>query len=69
MRTVDFSIIPILPLKILIAIVHRTGVAALERLSGCKDSPVLVGVGDMQVFELLLGNPLPLSFVLDLAHL
>ena len=43
-------------------------VVALVRFSGCKDSPVLVDVGELQVRELRVENPLDLSFALDVVH-
>ena len=43
-------------------------VVALFRFSGCNDSSVLVGVGKLQVRELLVENPLDLSFALDVFH-
>ena len=50
----------------LIAIVHR--MVVVVRFPACKDSPVLVDVGALQVCELLVENPLDLSFALDVVH-
>ena len=52
----------------LIAIFHRMVVVALVRFSGCKDSPVLADVGELQVRELLVKNPLPMSLALAVVH-
>ena len=57
-----------LPSKTLIASFHRMFVVALVRFSECKDSPVLVDIGELQVRELLVENPLDLSFALDAVH-
>ena len=52
----------------LLAIFHRMAVVALIRFSGCKDSPVLDDVGELQVRELLVENPLNLFFAMDVFH-
>ena len=43
-------------------------VVALSRFSECKDSFFLFDVGELQLRELLVENPLDLSFVLDVSH-